>query len=66
MTRLLADRANLGRMSLALRELRHTARAERSLPSSDSRMPRPAKTPPAGPGWIDEITRDRFPIIAAA
>jgi hypothetical protein len=27
-------------------------------------LPRAAKTPPAGPGWIHEIKHDRFRILA--
>ena len=27
-------------------------------------LPRPAKEPPAGPGWINEIKHDGFRIIA--
>jgi bifunctional non-homologous end joining protein LigD len=27
-------------------------------------LPKPAKAPPSGPGWIDEIKHDGFRIIA--
>ena len=45
-------------MSSALREL--TRRVRRFEPC----LPRPAKRPPAGPGWIHEIKHDGFRIIA--
>jgi bifunctional non-homologous end joining protein LigD len=50
-------------MSLAS-ELRRRVRAEQSLPRYEPCLPRPAKQPPAGPGWIHEIKHDGFLIIA--
>jgi ATP-dependent DNA ligase len=45
-------------------ELRRRVRAEQSLPRYEPCLPRPAKQPPAGPGWIHEIKHDGFRIIA--
>jgi bifunctional non-homologous end joining protein LigD len=45
-------------------ELRRRVRAEQSLPRYEPCLPRPAKKPPAGPGWIHEIKHDGFRIIA--
>src|SRR5271169_693861 len=45
-------------MSSALREL--TRRVRRFEPC----LPRPAKRPPTGPGWIHEIKHDGFRIVA--
>ena len=45
-------------MSQALREL--TRRSRRYEPC----LPRPAKRPPVGPGWIHEIKHDGFRIVA--
>jgi ATP-dependent DNA ligase len=42
----------------ALREL------QRQLKRFELCLPRPAKTPPAGPGWIHEIKHDGFRILA--
>jgi bifunctional non-homologous end joining protein LigD len=39
-------------------------RAERPLVRFEPCLPRPAKTPPAGPGWIHEIKHDGYRIIA--
>jgi ATP-dependent DNA ligase len=50
-------------MSIAS-ELRRRVRAEQSLPRYEPCLPRPAKLPPAGPGWIHEIKHDGFRIIA--
>jgi bifunctional non-homologous end joining protein LigD len=47
-----------------MRELRRRVRAEVSLPRYEPCLPRPAKVPPAGPGWIHEIKHDGFRIIA--
>jgi ATP-dependent DNA ligase len=44
-----------------MRELRHRLRADRRF---EPCLPRPAKEPPAGPGWIHEIKHDGFRIIA--
>jgi bifunctional non-homologous end joining protein LigD len=46
------------------RELRRRQRADRLLPRFEPCLPRPAKVPPAGPGWIHEIKHDGFRIIA--
>jgi hypothetical protein len=46
------------------RELRRRVSADRPLAGFEPCLPRPAKTPPAGPGWIHEIKHDGFPIIA--
>jgi ATP-dependent DNA ligase len=46
------------------RELRRRLRADRPLPRFEPCLPRPAKEPPAGPGWIHEIKHDGFRIIA--
>jgi hypothetical protein len=53
----LSRRANRGRTILCLM-LRH-----RSF-TLEPCLPRPAKEPPAGPGWIHEIKHDRFRILA--
>jgi hypothetical protein len=45
-------------------ELRRRVSAEQSLPRYEPCLPRPAKHPPAGPGWIHEIKHDGFRIIA--
>jgi bifunctional non-homologous end joining protein LigD len=45
-------------------ELRRRVRAERSLPRFEPCLPRSAKEPPAGPGWIHEIRHDGFRILA--
>jgi bifunctional non-homologous end joining protein LigD len=37
---------------------------DRSLRSFEPCLPRPAKQPPSGPGWIYEIKRDGFWILA--
>jgi ATP-dependent DNA ligase len=50
-------------MSLAS-ELRRLVSAEQSLPRYEPCLPRPAKPPPVGPGWIHEIKHDGFRIIA--
>jgi bifunctional non-homologous end joining protein LigD len=50
-------------MSVA-NELRRRVRAEQSLPRFEPCLPRPAKQPPAGPGWLHEIKHDGFRIIA--
>ena len=47
-----------------MRELRRRLRADRPLPRFEPCLPRPAKEPPAGPGWIHEIKHDGFRIIA--
>ena len=39
-------------------------RFDRSLPRFEPCLPRPAKEPPVGPGWIHEIKHDGFRIIA--
>jgi ATP-dependent DNA ligase len=39
-------------------------RADRSSPSYEPCLPRPAKEPPAGPGWFHEIKHDGFRILA--
>jgi bifunctional non-homologous end joining protein LigD len=46
------------------RELRRRVRAERPLSRFEPCLPRSAKTPPAGPGWIHEIKHDGYRIIA--
>ena len=50
-------------MSVA-RELRRRLRADPARSSFEPCLPRPAKEPPAGPGWIHEIKHDGFRIIA--
>jgi bifunctional non-homologous end joining protein LigD len=45
------------------RELRRRLRADRPLPRFEPCLPRPAKEPPAGPGWIHEIKHGGFRII---
>ena len=47
-----------------MHELRRRVRADRPLPRFEPCLPRPAKTPPSGPGWIHEIKHDGFRIIA--
>ena len=46
------------------RELRRRLRADHRLSRFEPCLPRPAKKPPAGPGWIHEIKHDGFRIIA--
>jgi hypothetical protein len=46
------------------RELRRQLRVEQSSPRFEPCLPRPAKQPPAGPGWIHEIKHDGFRILA--
>jgi hypothetical protein len=46
------------------RELKRRLRFDRSLPRFDPCLPRPAKEPPAGPGWIHEIKHHGFRIVA--
>jgi bifunctional non-homologous end joining protein LigD len=50
-------------MSVA-RELRRPVRADLSRSRFEPCLPRLAKQPPAGPGWIHEIKHDGFRIIA--
>jgi bifunctional non-homologous end joining protein LigD len=45
-------------------ELKRRLRFDRSLPRFEPCLPRPAKEPPVGPGWIHEIKHDGFRIIA--
>jgi bifunctional non-homologous end joining protein LigD len=45
-------------------ELRRRVRADQSLPRFEPCLPRPAKEPPSGPGWIHEIKHDGFRIVA--
>jgi bifunctional non-homologous end joining protein LigD len=45
-------------------ELRRRVSAEQPLPRYEPCLPRSAKQPPAGPGWIHEIKHDGFRIIA--
>ncbi len=46
------------------RELRRRLRADHPLRGFEPCLPRPAKEPPAGPGWILEIKHDGFRIMA--
>jgi bifunctional non-homologous end joining protein LigD len=46
------------------RELRRRIRADQSQPRFEPCLPRLAKQPPAGSGWIHEIKHDGFRIIA--
>ena len=46
------------------RELRRRLRADRPIPRFEPCLPRPAKEPPAGPGWNHEIKHDGFRIVA--
>ena len=46
-----------------MRELRRGVRADRSLPQIEPCLPRAAKNPPAGAGWIHEIKHDGFRIM---
>jgi bifunctional non-homologous end joining protein LigD len=48
----------------ATRHQRRRARADLSLPRFEPCLPRSAKQPPAGPGWIHEIKHDGFRILA--
>lgn len=45
-------------------ELRRRIRADQSQPRFDPCLPRSAKEPPPGPGWIHEIKDDGFRILA--
>jgi bifunctional non-homologous end joining protein LigD len=51
-------------MSAVSRELQHRLRTEKTLPCFEPCLPKPAKAPPAGPGWIHEIKHDGFRILA--
>ena len=51
-------------MTSATSELRRRLRAEQSSPRFEPCLPRPAKQPPAGDGWIHEIKHDGFRILA--
>ena len=44
-------------------ELQRRLRAEQSSPRFEPCLPRPAKEPPSGPGWIHEIKHDGFRIM---
>ena len=57
-TRLWRDRAYLRSAMFVSREL------QRELKRLQPCLPRPAKSPPAGPGWIHEIKHDGFRILA--
>jgi bifunctional non-homologous end joining protein LigD len=46
------------------RELLRRLRADRTLPRFEPCLPRAAKKPPAGSGWIHEIKHDGFRIVA--
>jgi bifunctional non-homologous end joining protein LigD len=46
------------------RELRRNLRRDQSQPRFDPCLPRLAKKPPAGPGWVHEIKHDGFRIVA--
>jgi bifunctional non-homologous end joining protein LigD len=46
------------------RELGRRLRADRAPPRFEPCLPRPAKEPPSGPGWIHEIKHDGFRIVA--
>jgi ATP-dependent DNA ligase len=46
------------------RELRRRLPPDRSLRPFEPCLPRPAKQPPSGPGWIHEIKHDGFRILA--
>ena len=52
------------RLMSVTRELRRRVHAERAQPQFEPCLPRLAKQPPAGPGWIHEIKHDGFRIIA--
>ena len=45
-------------------DLRRRVHAERSQPRYEPCLPRLAKEPPAGPGWIHEVKHDGFRILA--
>jgi ATP-dependent DNA ligase len=45
-------------------ELGRRIRAEKFLPGYEPCLPRPAKAPPTGPGWLHEIKHDGFRILA--
>jgi ATP-dependent DNA ligase len=47
-----------------MRDLRRRLSAERSTPPFDPCLPRSAKQPPTGPGWLHEIKHDGFRILA--
>jgi ATP-dependent DNA ligase len=46
------------------RELQRWLHAEQNPPRFEPCLPRPAKQPSAGPGWIHEIKHDGFRILA--
>jgi bifunctional non-homologous end joining protein LigD len=47
-----------------VRELGRRVGADRPPPPFNPCLPRPAASPPAGPGWIHEIKHDGFRILA--
>jgi len=47
-----------------MRELRRRVSAEQSKLSFEPCLPRAAKQPPSGPGWLHEIKHDGFRVIA--
>ena len=47
-----------------MRDPRRLSRADLSFRPFEPCLPRPAKEPPAGAGWIHEIKHDGFRIIA--
>ena len=47
-----------------VRELRRRPRVDPARSSFEPCLPRLAKEPPAGPGWIHEIKHDGFRIVA--
>jgi bifunctional non-homologous end joining protein LigD len=51
-------------MSAVTRELQRRLRAEKTLPRFEPCLPKLAKAPPAGLGWIHEIKHDGFRILA--
>jgi bifunctional non-homologous end joining protein LigD len=51
-------------MPSAMRDLRRRLSAERLTPPFDPCLPRSAKQPPTGPGWLHEIKHDGFRILA--
>src|SRR6202047_5654489 len=59
-----SNRTTLIFTAVSTRELRFRLSPDRSLRPFEPCLPRPAKQPPAGPGWIHEIKHDGFRILA--
>src|SRR6202047_4298117 len=59
-----SNRTTLIFTAVSTRELRFRLSPDRSLRPFEPCLPRTAKQPPTGPGWIHEIKHDGFRILA--